>query len=240
VRRAGGPARARDDRGQAGGGVRRAGGPELLARADRYDPPVFADVKVHRDLHVQVARALYSAPAHLVGRTLQARADSQVVKLYWRGALVKTHPAVPAGSRSTDPADMPAGKGAYAARDAESLLRRARDRGQAIGEFAARLLDAPLPWTKMRSVHRLLGLVERHGAGPVEDACRASLDLDVVQIGKIASMVDKACERAPSPLPRAGALGGRFARPASQFAQPVQPATIRGGRDPQINEEMLP
>jgi transposase len=214
--------------------------PALLGRAGRYDPPVFVDVKVHRDLHVQVCKALYSAPAHLVGRTLRVRADSVLVKLYLRGELVKTHPRGAAGSRTTDPSDMPAEKAVYAMRDVDSLLRRARAAGDAVGEFAQRLLEVPLPWTSMRSVYRLLGLVERHGAGPVEDACRTSLDLGVVQIGKIAAMVDKACERVPAALPSAGTKGGRFARPASQFAGQTQLSLIRGGLDLRINEEMLP
>jgi transposase len=214
--------------------------PLLAPRPGPCDRPVFADVKVHRDLHVQVCRALYSVPAHLAGRTLRARADSELVKLWDRGRLVKTHPRVEAGRRSTDEADVPPDKAAYALRDAERLAARAEARGNATGEFARRLLDVPLPWTRMRSVHRLLGLAERYGPQPVEDACAASLGFDVVQIGKIASMVRQAAERAPVDLPRDQALGGRFARPAGQFAGHVQLSLIHGGLDSRVNEEMLP
>jgi hypothetical protein len=34
-----------------------------------------------------------------------------------------------------------------------------------IGAFAARLLEDPLPWTRMRRVYALLGLVRKYGAG---------------------------------------------------------------------------
>ena len=48
----------------------------LPAPAERYDVPVFARVKVHRDFHVEVARSLYSAPKEYLGARLDARADS--------------------------------------------------------------------------------------------------------------------------------------------------------------------
>jgi hypothetical protein len=57
----------------------------LLAVPGPYDVPVFTRVKVHRDFHVEVAKALYSVPQHLLGTYLDARADSELVKLYSTG-----------------------------------------------------------------------------------------------------------------------------------------------------------
>ena len=138
-----------------------------------YDVPVFTTVKVHRDFHVEVGRALYSAPKEYLGCHLDARADSALVKLFHRGQLVKTHPRQQPGRRVTDPADLPAEKTTYAMRDVASLAKAARRHGDAIGVYAERLLDTDLPWTKMRQVYRLLGLVRRYGPGPVDTACAA-------------------------------------------------------------------
>ena len=57
-----------------------------------FDTPVWSDPKVHRDCHVEVARAIYSVPHTLVGRHLRARRDPTCVKLYLHGELVKVHP----------------------------------------------------------------------------------------------------------------------------------------------------
>jgi hypothetical protein len=38
---------------------------------------------------------------------LDVRADTELVKFYHRGVLVKVHPRQPAGARSTDRADLP-------------------------------------------------------------------------------------------------------------------------------------
>ncbi len=54
----------------------------LLPVPEPYDQPIFTRVKVHRDYHVEIARALYSVPEAHLGRHLDARADSQLVKLY--------------------------------------------------------------------------------------------------------------------------------------------------------------
>lgn len=65
------------------------------------------DVKVHRDFHAEVARALYSLPQQWIGSTLSVRSDTELVKFYHRGTLVKIHPRQPAGGRSADRADLP-------------------------------------------------------------------------------------------------------------------------------------
>jgi hypothetical protein len=100
-------------------------------------------------------------PGALIGQHLQVRADSQLVRIWHRGVLVKVHPRARRGGRVTDPGDLPAGTNAYALRDIGYLQRQADDAGAAIGAYAAALLDHPLPWTRMRQVYALLGLVRK-------------------------------------------------------------------------------
>ncbi|WP_216854561.1 Mu transposase domain-containing protein [Rhodococcus opacus] len=71
-------------------------------------------VKVHRNCHAEVARALYSIPGQWIGSVLEVRADSALVKFYARGTLVKAHPRQPAGGRRTDQEDPPTEKVGYA------------------------------------------------------------------------------------------------------------------------------
>ncbi len=194
--------------------------PVLLPEPEvAYDVPVLASVKVHRDFHVEVAKALYSVPGAYLGEQLQARADSALVKLYHRGKLVKTHPRQRPGGRSTDRDDLPAEKTTYALRDLDRLIAMCAGHGESIGIYAARILDDPLPWTRMRTVYRLLGLVRRYGPGPVETACARALELDVVAVTKVASMLERATE-ATAPLLPTGTTPAtaRFARDPAEFA----------------------
>jgi transposase len=223
--------------------------PVLLDRPTPYDPPVFAEVKVHPDRHVQVCKALYSVPGHLTGRTLLARADSQIVKLYHRGQLIKTHPRQPPGGRSTDREDLPAHKTAYAMRDVDQLVAQAAALGPDIGTYAHRLLDTDLPWTRMRSVYRLISLTKRYGSEVVQAACATSLEIDVVSVSKIDAMCRRATENRKPDLPATGTTGGRFARETSEFRLTdgehpfgggVQLTLILGGKADRINPEMIP
>jgi hypothetical protein len=183
-----------------------------------YDVPVFAHPKVAPDRHVEVAKALYSIPGELIGQRLQARADSRLVKFYSRGQLIKTHPRKPPGGRSTDAADLPTGASDYALRDVTSLRAKAALAGPAVGIYAARILDVPLPWTSMRAVYRLLGLCRSYGPAAVDAACARALELDVVDVRKIARILEQATENTPAPA-GARVVGGpaRFARDNSEY-----------------------
>jgi hypothetical protein len=191
-----------------------------------FDVPRWSEPKVHRDFHVEVDKALYSAPHQLIGRHLKARRDSTTVKLYFRGELVKVHPRKAPGQRCTDPGDFPTGKEIYAMRDLDRLRRMAADHGEAVGVYAQALLDTPLPWTKMRQVYRLLGLVKKWGASRVEQACRRALDAEAVDVNLVSRMLERAREHTeadaqPDPL----IVQGRFFRDPSEFA-----ATTEAGR----------
>lgn len=157
-------------------------------------------------------------PAELVGQRVDVRADTLLVKIYSRGVLVKTHPRVRPGSRATDPGDYPVGRAEYALRDVTTLTNKAAAAGPAVGVYAVRLLDTPLPWTRMRTVYRLLGLVRTYGPGPVQAACARALELDVVDLTKITRMLEQATETQPATSP-ARVVGGpaRFARDPAEF-----------------------
>ena len=206
----------------------------LLPVPGVYDVPVFKTVKVHRDFHAEVAKALYSLPECWIGQYLDVRADTELVKFYRRGVLVKVHPRQPAGGRSTDPADLAEHKTGYALRDVAALITACAAHGPSVGIYAERILDDRLPWTRMRTVYRLLGLVRRYGADRVEQACSLSLDLDVVSVTKIASMLERATETSTPALPQAvGHTATRFAREPSEFNTTPTPLTVVADTDPQ-------
>jgi hypothetical protein len=187
--------------------------------AGHYDVPVYACAKVHRDHHIEVAKALYSVPGNLIGQRVEVRADRQLVRIYQRGQLVKTHPRQQPGRRCTDPADLPDGTAVYALRDIEHLKRIAAAHGPAIGTYATALLDIPLPWTKMRQVYALLGLVKKWGAQRVEAACTKALEAEAVNVGLIGRMLERGTENTTIPATLPGTVvTGRFARDAADFA----------------------
>ena len=70
----------------------------------------------------------------------------------------------------------------------------------------------------MRTVYRLLGLTRSYGPAAVDAACARALELDVVDVRKIAGMLEQAGQTQPA---RAAArvVGGptRFARDNTEY-----------------------
>jgi transposase len=191
----------------------------LPAPGERYDVPLYVTAKVHRDHHIEVAKALYSVPGNLIGSQVDVRADRALVRIFARGQLVKVHPRQAPGRRVTDPDDLPSHTTVYALRDLDRLQRMAASHGEAIGTYAAALLDIPLPWTKMRQVYALLGLVKKWGAGRVEAACRRALEAEAVNVGLIGRMLERGTEQGAIQTALPGiVIPGRFARGSGHFA----------------------
>jgi hypothetical protein len=126
---------------------------------------------------------------------------------------------MPPGKRSTDPSDYPVGKADYALRSVEGVRRRAREQGEHVGRFVERLLEGPLPWTKMRQAYGLLRLCERYGAPRVEALCARALAFEVLDVRRLERMLKAGADR-PAPVESAGPAK-IFVLPSSRFARPV-------------------
>jgi transposase len=193
----------------------------LPAPEEPYEVAPWSEVQVHRDHHVTVAKALYSVSTQYIGERVQVRNGRDLVRIYHRGQLIKVHPRVGPGQRSTDAEDYPPGVRELACRDQQALLAQAGAAGPAIGAYAERLLAGPQPWMRMRHVYRLLGLVRRYAAAAVEQACARALAADVIDVTRVIRMVEQAVEQSPLPArpqPAESARGQlRFLRQASEY-----------------------
>jgi len=189
-----------------------------------FDVPRWTEAKVHPDHHIQVARSLYSVPTRYIGRTVRVRVDRSLVRVFLGTELVKTHPRVAPGKRSTDQADYPAEKAGYALRSVDALLAQAKKRGAHVGIYAEKLLGGPLPWTRMRQAYALVRLCDTYGDGRVEAMCQSALAFDVVDVTRIGRMLKAAVEPG-TPEARGGKVvrlaPPRFARSTEHFSTRV-------------------
>jgi transposase len=188
--------------------------------SEPYDIPIWCDPKVGRDHLAQVVKALYSLPTRWIGKRVQARADRSLVRFYFRHELIKTHPRQPRGGRSIDPNDFPDEKRPYAMRDINYLQSQATECGPAVGQYAARLLEGPLPWTRMRRVYALLRLVRRYGQARVEATCATALEHRMLNVKRLENMLKNA--EPPQPPAAARTLPpSRYLRDPRQYALPA-------------------
>ncbi len=190
----------------------------LPAPTAPYDIPLWCEPKVGLDQFAAVAKALYSLPLPYRRRRLRARADSQTVRFYDHGQLVKVHPRQLPGRKAIDPADFPAASLACAQRDAAFFVRQAQEHGPHVGRFAEALVAGPQPWTRMRQLFKLLSLARKYGPR-LDVACQTALAADLVDVRRLAELVRLDARPAPrltKVLPLA-----RYLRPASQYALPL-------------------
>ena len=213
--------------------------PRLLPVPDEvYDVPIYATAKVHRDHHIEVAKALYSVPGELIGTRVEVRADR---------TLVQALPPRPAGQGPSPPGAgppphrprRPARRARPSTRCATSTTlqrmaaaprpRHRRLRRGGAGHPAAVDQDAPgLP---------LLGLVRRYGADAVDAACRRALDAEAINVGLIGRDA-RARHRASNTAAcrHRRRQRRRFARDPAEFAvaqaimSPARPRCHTGGQ----------
>ena len=90
---------------------------------------------------------------------------------------------------------------------------------EAIGTYARALLAVPLPWTRMRQVYALLGLVKRYGAARVEAECERAIAAELFDVSRLKRMIVIASPPAAATVSSQRVLPPpRHLRPAKHYA----------------------
>lgn len=196
----------------------------LPLSVERFDVPVWAECKVHPDHHIRFGLALYSVPYLYLRKAVSVRGDKRLVRIYFDSQIIKVHPKMAKGQRSTDYVDYPSEKSAYAMRDCNYYIRKGGENGLAQGKFMEALFIGAFPWARIREGQRLLRLPERYGVSRVEAACNRALSFGLINVSRVEGMILKAGSAvlrtgaAPAPSP----LSARFERNATYFRHTTQ------------------
>lgn len=142
--------------------------------AERF--PFFREVdrKVHRDGHVEVAKAYYSTPPEYVGQRVWVRWDGHVVRIFDRRLMqIAVHAQREPGRFATDDRHIPAEKRGGLERGTAWWLRKARQIGRHTERWAVAMLQVRgLPG--LRVLIGLVSLTQRHPDTALEAACRVA------------------------------------------------------------------
>jgi transposase len=138
--------------------------------------PSFAEAQriVNRDGHVEVAKAYYSAPPEFVGRTVWARWDGRVVRLFDQNLRqIAIHVQREPGRFATDAKHIVPEKRGGIERGTAWWMQKAQNIGAHAGRWAETILQ-------QRGVHGirvimgLISLTQRHPINVVEQACQVA------------------------------------------------------------------
>jgi hypothetical protein len=194
------------------------------APVEPFDIPHWCDPKVGRDHFAIVEKGFYTLPTEYCGRRLRARADSRTVRFYdHRGQLIRACERVGAGQKYIVASDFPDEKRPYAMRDIRFLASEAAKQGEAIGRYAERLLEGPLPWTRMRRVRAVIAMARKYGPERVADLCTIALAMDMLDVTRLRRMLEQAAKPPSTPKPRARVIPiARYMRSPAQYALPLK------------------
>ena len=162
---------------------------------DRYDTPFWSVCKVHPDHHIQFRKSLYSLPTKYISKSVEVRGDSALVRIYHKEKLVKTHPRMDEGKRSTDFDDYPAELTPYTLRNPIYQIQEGKKRHPMIGEYIEFMLSGTYPWHRLRSVQRLLRISDKYGVGRAAAACRKAKAYGIYDIGRIENILKNNMEK---------------------------------------------
>jgi hypothetical protein len=179
---------------------------------------------VSRDGHVEVARAYYSAPPEFVGRSVWARWDGRVVRLFDQHLRqIAVHSQGEPGRFATDSDHISARKRSGIERGTVWWLNQAQN----IGPHAGRWAESILGQRGVHGVRVVMGLVsltQRHPVRAVDDACRIAHSHGACRLRDIRNLLKRSAApmqeqfefAAEHPLIRSLADYGQFVQAAFQ------------------------
>ena len=153
---------------------------------------------VHRDGHVEVARAYYSVPPEYLTRRVWVRWDGRLVRIFnERMEPITTHVQHEPGRFSTQQAHIAAEKISGVERGAAWLLGQT----QRIGAQAARWSEAVIQTRGIEGVRVLQGLLHlagRHPSDQLEKACDIALSYGSYRLRTIRTLLKREAPRQQS------------------------------------------
>ncbi len=164
---------------------------------ERYDIPYWAVCKVHPDHHIRFKNSLYSLPTKYISKTVEVKGDSALVKIYFKGSLVKIHKRAESGKRSTDFDDYPKELAPYTLRNPKYQISEGYRRATEIGAFIEDILTGPYPWHRLRSAQKILRLSDRYGADRMAKALTKAKAYSIYDMRRIENMIKNNMEDMP-------------------------------------------
>jgi transposase len=146
---------------------------------------------VHRDGHIEVARAYYTVPPEYLGRRVWARWDSRVVRVFNTNLeQIAVHAQREPGQFSTQSAHIVAEKISAVERGAAWLLGRVRRIGRHSAGWAEALIEKR-GVEGVRVLQGLLHLAEKHPWEALEQACEVAHSYGAYRLRTVRDLINR-------------------------------------------------
>ena len=158
-------------------------------------------VKVNIDYHVQFNQHHYSVPHQYVGEKLELHAGETLIQIYFKGALIASHPRKTGYGITTDPAHMPTKHSHHHKWTPERLLKWARDIGADTEQWVQCQLDSKdHPEQAYRVCLGLLNLTRVYPSSRLNNACKIANQQGLNRLKQIKSILNSNRDQLPQQL----------------------------------------
>jgi hypothetical protein len=179
----------------------------------RYEYVIWKRVRLHRDAHVQIRGAFYSAPWRLIGKDLWAKTTRKSVVLMDDYERIATHSVVPRGQRSTQEDHLPEGRGDLRHRSQSHWVDRAGRIGPQTRALVEELFASDDVLLRLRIVQSIVSHLELHPTVRAEATCARARHFDNRSYAAIKNILRQGLDREPLVQEsRRWSQGSRFAR----------------------------
>lgn len=159
--------------------------------AERF--PSFQEGKriVNRDGHVEVAKAYYSVPPEYLGRTIWARWETRVVRIFDdRMRQIAEHVRLEPGRFSTSPGHISSRKISGVERGTAWMLNKVSLIGPKSSQWSEAML-ARRGIEGVRVLQGLMSLTQRHTADAIEKACAIAHGHGAYRLHDVRALIDR-------------------------------------------------
>lgn len=146
---------------------------------------------VHRDAHVEVAKAYYSVPPEYMGRQVWARWDGHLVRIFnSRMEQIALHVQVEAGKFQTQSEHIHSRKRSHVERGTVWLLQRIGFIGSQAEQWAREVLKVR-GVQGVRSLVGLLSMANKHSYQQVEAACEIARTHNAIRLRTLRQLIKR-------------------------------------------------
>ncbi len=155
----------------------------------RFETPIWKELKVQRDIHIQFDKAYYSVPYEFIGKKVFVRKTDSQVAIFYNNKLIAVHFPVKAGKRSTKLEHYPPDKYGYIRMNGDFCMEEAKK----IGTYAYTMIDRLLnegPLRDLRSVQNIIRLKKKYSIDRIEAACQRSINFNNYTYSSIKNILE--------------------------------------------------
>ncbi len=151
--------------------------------------------KVHRDGHVEVAKAYYSVPPEYMGREVWVRWDSRLVRVFnGQFEQIAVHPLVAPGKFNTNRSHLADQKISAVERGAEYMLRKTISIGTEASLWARAMLDSR-GIEGVRVLQGFIYLAKKYPARALNQASKTALAVGMFRLRPLRELIKRHSEQ---------------------------------------------